>query len=74
MILLEYSEIFSYITSNMYMLDIQGAMQSSGAVVDYCYDVEEELWCQFTLKVGNSNSLALSFSPLHHIYIILLVF
>lgn len=31
---------------------IQEALQSSGAMVNYCYDVDEELWCQFTLRVS----------------------
>ena len=31
---------------------MQEALQSSGAMVDYSYDVDEELWCQFTLRVS----------------------
>ena len=31
---------------------MQEALQSSGAMVNYCYDVDEELWCQFTLRVS----------------------
>ena len=34
------------------LFNIQEALQSSGAMVDYRYDVNEELWCQFTLRVS----------------------
>ena len=30
---------------------LQDVISSSGAVLDYCYDTTEELWCQLTLKV-----------------------
>ena len=31
---------------------LQEVISSSGAVLDYCYDTTEELWCQLTLKVS----------------------
>lgn len=31
---------------------LQEVISSSGAVLDYCYDTAEELWCQLTLKVS----------------------
>ena len=32
---------------------LQEVISSSGAVLDYCYDTAEELWCQLTLKVSS---------------------
>ena len=31
---------------------LQEVISSNGAVLDYCYDTAEELWCQITLKVS----------------------
>ena len=36
---------------------LQDVISSSGAVLDYCYDTTEELWCQLTLKVPYSRKI-----------------